>query len=393
MSYGVGIGLFSCALSVYAFSRRGWRSVAVAVSAGAFAISIYQSLVLALIVVYALWMLDRVWSDDQASERQSPLLADGWLVLVVFGASVLVYFLVSRFALIASGVKTAYISEFFDPRFLLQHPSAVLSGTAHHAAQIFGGDSNVYVTSNPWLVVTIGFSLVFVLRRFARLPRARGLIAAALIFVAVLSPFALHLANHGTAPMRSMVALPFLFWGITYFGLRSTPLRIRRAARAVVIMTVLHFALTANRLFGSAYLALEADRIFVAGLIERMQIVLSEAPGVQYFELVGSHQPTPSHLMDQHENLGASFLEWDEGNPGRVIGYLATLGYNPHLVRAPDARRVQLTVIGQMMPSWPAAGSVVVDADTLVVKLGPYTKAQKARICRTDRLPVFCEGS
>jgi hypothetical protein len=395
MNYGVGIGLCLCALSVLAFERRTRAGTAIAIAAGAFAIAIYQSLLLALVVCYGLWLIGRLWCADEREHGAFALREVATASLVIAG-SLAVYFATNRFALALLGVtSTGYVEAYLDVGYLARNLREVSSRTVANALGVFGGSPDIYVTRSPWLVAMTASAVVLVPLGIARrrAPRARRFVAGAAFPAVLAAPFALHLVGYGQVPMRSMVALPFVFWGLAFFGLLCVPANVRWVGRLIVVMTVLHFALTANRLLGSAHLALEADRVFAAGLIDRMQAVLADSPDVKYLDLVGARESVSSHLASERETLGASFFGWDEGNPSRLLGFLGTLGYGPNLdVVVPAERLPQLVPIGESMPSWPSDGSIRVHEDTLIIKLGPYTRQQKMRVCRIQRLPEFCGG-
>src|SRR5262249_26437102 len=68
--------------------------------------------------------------------------------------------------------------------------------------------------------------------------------------------------------------------------------------------------------------------------------------------------------------IGASFFEWDRGNPYRMVYYMKLIGLPVFNVARPERRFESLDQF-VAMPSWPAMGSVRIARDvTILVKLG-----------------------
>ena len=98
-------------------------------------------------------------------------------------------------------------------------------------------------------------------------------------------------------------------------------------------------------------------------------------------------------LVSRIENIGASFFGWDQGNSTRVVNFLSVLGYTS-LDALPQERHAEFVIEGELMPIWPAPGSVVIIGNTVLVKFGPYSETQIKTICEQESktgLPVdFC---
>ena len=68
--------------------------------------------------------------------------------------------------------------------------------------------------------------------------------------------------------------------------------------------------------------------------------------------------------------IGASFFEWDQGNPRRIATYMKLIGLPAFNVEPPEGINNKLLDEFVLMPSWPAQDSVRAAADgTILVKL------------------------
>ena len=83
---------------------------------------------------------------------------------------------------------------------------------------------------------------------------------------------------------------------------------------------------------------------------------------------IGAKQPD-AIAMDQHDTLGmkGSYFLWDDGNNGRISGFLKTLGYTV-LTSSTDQKQVAVNA-SQMMAIWPNEGSIIEKDGVIIVKL------------------------
>ena len=65
---------------------------------------------------------------------------------------------------------------------------------------------------------------------------------------------------------------------------------------------------------------------------------------------------------------GASFFEWDDGNPLRMVRYMNLVGYPQYVPVAID-QRPRFASVYQEMPIWPMEGSVKLLDGVVLVKL------------------------
>jgi hypothetical protein len=161
----------------------------------------------------------------------------------------------------------------------------------------------------------------------------------------------------------------------------------------LALFSVFQFVISTNHLFSSSALTLQADRLLASRLIERIENAKAESntgAEVKYMEVVGYVQWPQTSLIPKVSTFGASFFEWDQGNTSRIVAFMKTIGYQD-LLTLPSDRRIQLNIIANSMPEWPAKGSVKVVNDTVLVKFGPYSNLQKQIICKNTPKEILQE--
>jgi hypothetical protein len=118
--------------------------------------------------------------------------------------------------------------------------------------------------------------------------------------------------------------------------------------------------------------AQQRDRSFAAEIYQRLEATrpdfsLNDVYRVEVYGMMprrASLYPT-----DASSTTAASFFNWDNGNPLRMVGFMNLLGYSN--IRPIEAHfRAELEPLFASMPVWPAQGSVVWHGDTALIKLG-----------------------
>lgn len=92
---------------------------------------------------------------------------------------------------------------------------------------------------------------------------------------------------------------------------------------------------------------------------------------------IGKYQFEENQLFLKTKDVfGASFFEWDNGNPYRMNLLFKTVGENNFEVVLPDENN-QLLMKSKEMPCWPYNGSVAYMEDVVVVKLSEENELKK----------------
>lgn len=376
-NYAIGIGLFSISLGIYIFVKSGSKRW-FAVLPIAFALSIYQGflpVILSSFLVYLLIVLmrDRIF-----------LLKDGFVFALVFLVAYVSYDLILQIFLFLLKLKVdPYIAGQFDLVFFLKHPLDALFQVLHHLMlPVYFGAKSLY-TFDIWIMgILLLVSIASFFLDILRLTHVQKTLGFLLAFGILFLPFASGLLMKGQMSMRFLLAVPIAFSGSVLLGMMGRSNNYRLFVSVLSGICVYYFVVSNNQLFASSYLALQEDRSFATRLIDAIETTRVKA-GVQelhYIEVVGYYARPSMPSMPKIETFGASFFEWGGGDPGRVAAFLQLMGY-PALQPLPLQDRAGLIPVSAEMTIWPAAGSVKVIDDVVVVKFGPYSASQRQVIC------------
>jgi hypothetical protein len=379
LNFGIGIGWFLVALSVLAYARSTGHARLIAVIPATLAMSIYQGLAIALVVAFIVHLV----THTLCSERGRVDLAGMGMIAVIGLLATLLYFVGQLMALAVSGLHVEYIGRFFDLEYLRRHPASVINTLRLRILDTYGGSPRHFGTSVGMLFVVIVLSLASLgVRLFqCKLGLWSKLVVAILVAGVLLSPFALGLLMRGAIPWRALVAMPVALAGLVAIGAAGRSGVFGTVLGLVVGLFVLQSVISTNSLFSSSALALEADRLTAARLLERIENAKADSGTnqVKYLEVVGYPDIESTRLRPKTEAIGASFFEWDQGDVWRILFFINTLAQHDWEVLPPEDRR-SLVDSTNMMPSWPARGSVRVFGETSVIKFGPYSDYQLRRI-------------
>ena len=386
---GFGIGIAAAAygagLAVRAddFGRR-----ALAVVAMAFAIAVYQTFAL-FIVVYAGMALHaahdaRLRADSAASTPASasilPLLRAAAITALLILLAALVYFIVQRLWMVSAGVSYAYVDAYWRMDLLRADPSATLATGGTALAAYAGGSDAMYLGNGarvlflswlgllPWCLLQRGTP-----GRATRLGFFWLTLSAVLALLAI--PFVL---SAGTLPIRAHIAWPLLAaWLASRIALPDTA-----RWRALVWVALAYFAITACSIGASLFYSERRARVADAALTQQLAIRMMEAadpeaPKPTAFTLSGTYIFPAEGQIQRVGVFGTSFYQHDAGNVYRVAQYMRTLGYTgfrPIVL----GTRPELVEAVRAMPAWPAPGSVQRVNGVIVIKLGEPTGPQLA---------------
>ncbi|SEA67446.1 Glucosyl transferase GtrII [Eubacterium aggregans] len=144
----------------------------------------------------------------------------------------------------------------------------------------------------------------------------------------------------------------------------------RRLHQVVIVLVIYLLFLNLsnmNRIYFNDYIRYQYD--CTVGNEIMLEI---EKSGYDYHSkpvvFIGAKQPD-AIAMDQHDTLGmkGSYFLWDDGNNGRISGFLKTLGYTV-LPSSTDQKQAAVNA-SQMMATWPNEGSILEKDGVIIVKL------------------------
>lgn len=379
LNYGIGIGLFCVALSlfVYVKNRGLWKFLAVIPAT--FAISIYQGLLPALFSIFLLYII-KAW--DSLDTKKIKTIVNIISICVI---SILLYALILKFITVVGRIPTSnYINSRFNFDYLRNNFSNSLSSLFPFLVNVYSGSRLIYGLEIPGLGMLIILSLLGICIGTwkSELIFANKVLLLLFSIIFLLVPFVSLLLSGGNMVMRFLVCLPITISGWVILGMKQNGKMFKFISAILAIACVLQFMTSTNYLFASSHLALEQDRLLGSQLINRIaEQANTEIDDLKYLEVVGYLDRSPTQLVPKLDTFGASFFEWDQGSVRRILLFLQTLGYN-ELQAMPMDQRAQMVETAIAMPIWPDRGSVKVIGDVALVKFGPYSDIQKFYICQ-----------
>lgn len=388
INFGIGVGLFGVALSLFLYVRMQGRYRLFSVLPAAFAISLYQGFAVALAVSFLILFI----SDEIRSGRRDLNVKNLLMMIVVGISSAAIYWLVQHIFMSAHSIKIGYVDSFFDIAYFRGNYAAVTREVFGTMQRILSGSPSIYGNSISALAPVVVIMLISLSVRLSccKLSVVSKLLVALLIVLALMLPFVVGFLMKGVITMRFLVALPILFSGLIMLGLKSQSRGIKLLTSTIVAFCTFQFVISTNTLFSASALALETDRLLAGRVLERIEGGASgKEQQLRYLEVVGFINRKSTRLIPKMETFGASFFEWDQGNTRRMLLFLRTLGYE-NLQACPLNGRQELMKVTGEMPIWPSKGSVQIIGDTAVIKFGEYSYMQKLIICQSVEKNKYC---
>ncbi len=395
LNFGIGIGFFLVALSLFVYSKNSGLQKFLAAIPAAFAISIYQGFVPALISVFLVYIISAEIRTGQVAVKN--LIA----LLCVFVLAILAYYTMQKIFVVSTVAETTYTAQYFDVIYLRDNFDTVLTRTWPILFLVYSGDKSIYGIEIPVLGCLIVISLLGLAANVLRSKMSiiNKIFVVLFSLMLMLLPFASGLFMRGYLAMRFLVALPIPISGLIMLGMDKNLGIFKILIALLALFSVFQFVISTNHLFASSHLALQADRLLASRLIMRIEDAKIEANAgedLKYMEIVGYYDQPSTELIPKLETFGASFFEWDQGNVSRVLLFMQTIGYRG-LQALPLDRRAQLIELANSLPRCPEKGCVRVVGDTVVIKFGPYSDTQKQIICGgvskqvLPEFPDFCK--
>lgn len=257
------------------------------------------------------------------------------------------------------------------------------------AVHYYTGGKDYYLYDLLSLKLLFFFTLTAVFLRifFAQVGRWEKLTAIFLLPLVILAPMAMHLANNGYMPPRTVMGVPQVLAGLVFFAMGSRSKIVQSITAVLAICCLYNFSVANNRFAFSNYMVWQADRELSVKIQDRIGMVLPKlAPVSNPFEvypieIVGWIEYPETPVFIQREVIGASFYKWAAGDVERTERLFRTMGVARYRAATREER---LSVIEQAntMPAWPYEGSVDVINGIIVIKFREYNPNQLAVICQ-----------
>jgi hypothetical protein len=349
----------------------GWAMVV-------FAISVYQSIGMAVLCGYLVHAVNRQLREPT---REGSLLAAAvrpvlffvWLGSTVVGHK-LTALLARRWAGDGGGyaiVDQAYTGSYWS--------SYSVGRVLSYLAEFLNGE-RWYLGWPAALLVYGGVFLV--LTRLAYRERLTPGLALGIVLLvgAILSPFLLVIGTGATFwPSRTLLALPVLFGGIVYTALGTRSWLAAAPYWAVCVTCLGGFIVANNRMLYADQQQWILDRQLVFEIQHRLHAIGMDRGRVVRLAVVGSKRFDPSPGRFEEETVGMSFFSprLPVANQNVRIGRLLQIFGDSRVfgVVSPDQYKVAIDAASEM-PFWPNPGSVQMVGEVAVVKLSEPTPAQ-----------------
>ncbi len=378
-----GIGMASTAISFLLFERslktKGWPTFSVLIPSIlilAFAVSLYQAMIPFFLVFVFFLMISRILDGSDTTVR-SFLTTLVWIALTVIGATGVykVMDVAVRQIVLGSGPvnQLEYLDHFV--RWGLLPAGVIFRETIRTIGEYLTGQGSdmAYTgwSAKVFMLLLTALSLVLFTKKK---PPVQRILLLAVMIMLVLSPFSLNIVNGKSMPARTMMAFPLMMAMVWMLLTHLAPAYIRRLVVVFAFVLLISHFYWNTRLFYASYASWQADKVMAARIAER--ITLLDYPG-KYSKprvaFVGHFARQQNPLFIKSEVLGASFFEWDKGNPPRIKGLFRTMGMEEMELVSPKELKPIENQIAEM-PSWPRKGAVALIGDIVVVKLSEDRK-------------------
>jgi|GEM_PF-1606111 len=387
-----GLAVLACGYASWLFRQRCEQddlslsrsapSALIIMIAGAVATGCYQSFLLFFAITLLLPLL-ALAREGRSVVRLGQDLRRALLLLIAAGA---VYAGVQR--LFFSWLMTSeagaklnadYILGYVRFEALLTSPLTVLRQLLNEALAVYLGGNLVYGMAAPAFALLTLFVVAASVWSGWRRWGARGVIAAAIGSAIVLTlPFGLNPMSGGLMPFRSLVGVPVALTGLGLIGFSVLPTWGRRVGGLVLIASLLTMLQIEGRYNATRSLVALQDQQLASALARRIAVLVGPL-SLKYpvkVDVFGWRTPSLPYARADGSTIGASFFEWDQGNPYRITAYMRLLGYNVVTLsseeRLADAERLKRFL---RMPAWPAPDSVQQESNgTILIKLSEDMK-------------------
>jgi hypothetical protein len=169
-------------------------------------------------------------------------------------------------------------------------------------------------------------------------------------------------------PVRAMIPLTLMIALLWLTEYRQAGAFLRRLMFLVALLILINNTWINTRFFYATYTSWQADRDIATRIIERIyQLDPPKTDGKIKVAFSGNYSHPQNELFFKSETHGASFFEWNPGDPYRISPFFKTTGVSELNTVSLDLLKDHNAEI-EAMPSWPNYGSVKLFDDIVLVK-------------------------
>ena len=374
IAYAVGVGHLFLLGFAAGISSSTWPRRILGVLAGAAAIGIYDTFVVAIAAI-ALGLVIHTPTIKNAA------IALGGTV-VAFATSRVIGLLAS---FITGQTQGAYTSGFFDIAGFVTHPLGRTRDAITDVLATFFVAPDRFGLTSPWLgILMIVMTVLAAVAVVLGASTARGRIIRIVAFALLLALPVVVEAIGVVVVLRSMIYLPVIVLVIGSLAVeqlarlsdrsserlseRSSRIWVRSVAIAavgLVALTVVGNAIVSNRLFSIAGTTYSLDRQLAFEIGEEKNRLLYGLPTDIPLVIAGRHAWPSGAFTEVHETIGLSFFDLDER---RAIAFLH--GHGVTVIEPTEAQQKRLEDDASRLPPYPYDGWMEVRDGVLLMNLG-----------------------
>ncbi|WP_129139154.1 glucosyltransferase domain-containing protein [Modicisalibacter coralii] len=368
LAIGYLLAITATALFAHAVARRGaprWAGLVLATGCYAYAIGIYQSLV----VVPPLMLLGRLAfateGDPDATPRQGLAQLAGFALIAV--CAVGVYLLVTRWTQAHFAVDgSSYLAGFVNLDIGLQD---YLHAVAGQFALGLSGRQNFGLGSFALASAASALLVVLALARLGTLGPARTGYRVLLILAILLLPFAFCLTSRYALPPRILIGTNLALALLVTLALRRCDPRWLAGLAALLLLV--HGA-RVSQLFASDAAVRQADVLMANRIVTTLyQQYPDFDPSRTPVYFHGGIANDSVHKLPDSDVFGSSFFAWDGGNNIRLRLFFRYYGIGEWRNADRDETRRALSHV-EAMPTWPNPNAIQRHDGVMIVKLGEH---------------------
>jgi hypothetical protein len=376
-NFAVSAGLASVLLGFYFFTRftgaNGYGNLLISVILTTLSFGTYQTMLTVWICSFFIFLLYKSLYDGAPDKIVREFAA----AAAVLSLSLILYKLI---ALLFMGLYKLKGSQYLDN--FVGWTAGGYAATAGEIGRYLGshltGKSFYGEKTLLWIWLAVPYLIYRLFRKKGTGRQIRGILSIAAL---ILSPFAVSVALGSALPVRSLVALPLMVGGLGYLASLKAGRKMKYFFLAISFFIALHNTFSITRLFYADHLTSQADRDLANRILDRIYEldINYEEKGPVPVAILGARGYSSNEAFIKDEVFGASFFEWEGGNPYRILYFLKLLGVEDFKVA--DARQYKAAVEeSAKMQKWPHKSSIVYTGDVIVVKLSDITGPQWAQL-------------
>jgi hypothetical protein len=321
-----------------------------------YSVAIYQSIIFfsySLLLAYLL-------VDIVKGAENSGHLKLIFRLLISSAIGMVLYFLLGKlflsyYHLHSESYLTDIVTWFNNPKLALKKISRCIE--------------HYFTLKAPYGMNTFVLAIIFlILPLFYPLKRKTRYSLYALLSIITL--FSMNIVVGKNLPARTMTSFAIFFAasGVISFIV----IKKNKCFWAVAAFSFLYGMATVSNLFYTDYLAYKKDYRLASAIasdIAKKLNVSQETPVKVYF--FGALDIKRVNRPKNSDMFGASFLNWDHGNSGRISAFMNKTEIANIVPASYDDIRSNLKAV-YAAPVWPQKGSILQINDVVVVKLGQY---------------------